>query len=124
MVALAVAEYADAGKYEPNVARLRDVYRSRSAALVGAIREALPDATFDEPEGGYFVWLRLPGGLSATSLLPAADAAGVTYQPASRFDASGTLDPSWLRLSFARFGEADLIEGARRLGAVVREAQG
>jgi DNA-binding transcriptional MocR family regulator len=124
MVALAVAEYAAAGKYEPNVARLREIYGSRSAALVRAIREAVPEAIFDEPEGGYFVWLRLPGGLSAASLLPAADAAGLTYQPASRFDASGTLDPSWLRLSFARFGEADLIEGARRLGAVVRKALG
>ena len=123
-IALAVAEYADAGRYEPNVARLRDVFRSRSAALVGALREALPDATFAEPEGGYFVWLRLPGGLSAESLLPAADVAGLTYQPAVRFDASGTVDPSWLRLSFARYGEADLIEGARRLARVVGEATG
>jgi len=122
MIALAVAEYADAGKYEPNVARLRDIFRSRSARLVGAIREALPDATFAEPDGGYFLWLRLPAGLSAASLLPAADAAGLTYTPGSRFDASETLDPSWLRLSFARFGEADLIEAARRLGKVVREA--
>ena len=119
MVALAVAEYAAAGHYEPNVARLRDVYRSRSERLAGAIRDAIPGAIFEAPEGGYFVWLRLPGGLSATMLLPVADAAGVTYQPASRFDASGTLDPSWLRLSFARFPEPDLIQGARRLGEVV-----
>ena len=122
IIALAVAEYAEAGKYASNVARLRDVFRSRSAALVGAIREALPDATLAEPEGGYFVWLRLPGGLSAASLLSAADAAGVTYQPGSRFDASGTIDPSWLRLSFARYGEEALVEGARRLGQVVGEA--
>jgi 2-aminoadipate transaminase len=124
MIALAVAEYADAGKYERNVARLRDVFRSRSTALVDAIREAVPDAELAEPEGGYFVWTRLPGGLSAESLLPAAEAAGLTYQPASRFDASGTFDPSWLRLSFARFDEAHLIEGARRLGRVVEEARG
>jgi len=75
-----------------------------------------------EPEGGYFVWLRLPGGLSAASVLSADDAAGVTYQPGSRFDASGTIDPSWLRLSFARYGEGALVEGARRLGQVVGEA--
>jgi DNA-binding transcriptional MocR family regulator len=124
MIALTVAEYAAAGHYEPNVARLRDAYRARSEALVGAVRVAIPDAELEAPEGGYFVWLRLPNGLSAAALLPAADAAGVTYQPASRFDASGTLDPSWLRLSFARFAEADLVEGARRLGAVVRTAQG
>ena len=124
MIALAVAEYADAGKYASNVARLRDVFRSRSAALVGALREALPDATLAEPQGGYFVWLRLPGGLSATSLLSAADAAGITYQPGSRFDASDTIDPSWLRLSFARYSEDDLAEGARRLGQIVGEASG
>ena len=89
-----------------------------------SLREALPEATFDVPEGGYFVWLRLPGGLDSRALLPQADAAGMTYQPGSKFDASGALDPSWLRLSFARYPGADLIEGARRLGATARAAAG
>jgi 2-aminoadipate transaminase len=119
ITALAVAEFAAAGAYEPNVAHLRETYRSRRDGLIGALREALPDATFDVPAGGYFVWLRLPRGLDSRELRAAAEAAGLTYVPGPAFDASDALDPSWLRLSFARYGSDDLALGARRLGTVV-----
>jgi 2-aminoadipate transaminase len=124
LVGLTVAEFAAAGRYEPNVAALRETYRERRDVLVDALRAALPGATFDDPDGGYFVWLRLPAGLEARALLPVADAAGVTYVPGDRFDASGTLDGSWLRLSFARYPDDALAEGARRLGEVVARALG
>ena len=124
MVGLTVAEFAAAGRYEPNVAFLRATYAARRDALVDALREAIPEAEFAVPDGGYFVWLRLPGGLDARALAPAGEAAGVTFVPASRFDASATLDPAWLRLAYTRFAEADLADGAQRLGAVVRHALG
>ena len=91
-------------RYEPNVRDFgtctgRDATRSSARSARRCRRRR------SSPEGGYFVWLRLPGGLDSRALLPQADAAGMTYQPGSKFDASGALDPSWLRLSFARYPE-------------------
>src|SRR5204862_322670 len=83
----------------------------RRVALVTGLRTAIPGAVFDVPDGGYFVWLRVPGDLDAESLLPAALAAGVTFVPGARFDASGGLLRSWLRVGFTRYGEDDLALG-------------
>ena len=113
IVGLAVAEFAATGAYEPNVAALRATYRERRDALTTALRDAAPGARFVTPEGGYLVWLGLPPGMDADALLPAADAAGVTFVPGARFDASGAMDRSWVRLSYARYGAT----GPRARGA-------
>jgi DNA-binding transcriptional MocR family regulator len=119
LIGLAVAEFAAAGAYERNVEHLRRIYRARRDVLVAALRAAIPEARFDIPTGGYFVWLQLPGELDARKLLAAADARGVTYVPGALFDVSGSLDPSWLRLAFTRYAEDELALGARRLGELV-----
>lgn len=122
MVGLTVERFAASGAYEPNVASLRATYRARRDALIGGLREALPDAEVESPAGGYFVWLRLPGGLDAAELLPAAVAGGVSFIPGIRFDATGVEGHGWIRISFARYQPDTLAEGAQRLGAVVRGA--
>jgi 2-aminoadipate transaminase len=119
LIGLTVAEFAAAGAYERNVEHLRRIYRARRDVLVAALRAAIPDARFAIPTGGYFVWLRLPGGIDARKLLSAADASGVTYIPGALFDVSGSLDRSWLRLAFTRYAEDELALGARRLGGLV-----
>jgi DNA-binding transcriptional MocR family regulator len=119
LIGLTVAEFTAAGAYERNVEHLRRTYAARRDALVGALRAAVPEARFAIPNGGYFVWLRLPGEIDASKLLAAADAGGVTYVPGALFDISGSLDRSWLRLAFTRYAEDELALGARRLGELV-----
>lgn len=119
LIGLTVAEFAAAGSYERNVEHLRRTYRARCDVFVAALRAAIPEARFAIPTGGYFVWLRLPGEIDSREVLPAAEAGGLTYVPGALFDASGSLDRSWLRLAFTRYGEEDLALGARRLGRLV-----
>ena len=40
--------------------------------------------TAGRPEGGYFVWVRLPEGVSATALLPVCERHGVAFLPGGR----------------------------------------
>ena len=39
------------------------------------------DVSWNRPEGGMFLWGRLPEGMSATSLLPRALEHGVAFMP-------------------------------------------
>ena len=110
------------GGYDEHVAKLRRSYASRRDALVEALHEHLPDGcSFATPAGGFFIWLTLPAGLTATALLPVAEARGVAFAAGASFCSDA--DDRSLRLAFSLYDEATLKEGARRLGAAVTSAQ-
>ncbi len=110
------------GGYDEHVAKLRRSYASRRDALAEALHEHLPaGCSFATPAGGFFIWLTLPDGLTASALLPVAEAQGVAFAPGARFCSDG--DDRSLRLAFSLYDEATLREGARRLGAAVTSAQ-
>ena len=116
-----VAALLDAGTFGAHVAALRVAYASRRDALATALREHLPaGCRFALPAGGFFIWVTLPEGLTASALLPVAERHGVGFAPGARFCADG--DDRSLRLAFSLYGADDLAEGGRRLGAAVAEA--
>src|SRR5207248_176376 len=120
--ACAVAAFCQAGRFEPQVARLRAAYRTRRDALVGALRVYLPPACrWRAPAGGFFAWVHLPDGLDAGALLPRAVDAGVAYLPGAlcHLDGGGA---ETLRLAFGLYPPEELAEAGRRLGAVVQAA--
>jgi 2-aminoadipate transaminase len=92
---------------------LRRALAERAAALAAALRSALPAARFSDPEGGYFVWLELPGYDSAAGR-ESAQRCGVDYLPGPHFSPTGRFG-SYLRLSFAPYPPALLREAAGRL---------
>ncbi len=111
------------GDYGPQVARLRQAYRSRRDALVGALREHLPTGcSWHIPGGGFFVWVTLPPGMHSTTLLSHALASGVGFVPGTHFysDDSDAAASRQLRLAFTLYDEVDLREAAQRLGRAVR----
>lgn len=102
--------------------RLRDVYRERRDAMLALLPETLPaGSTFNRPDGGMFVWARLPDGLDATALLPAAIARQVAYVPGAPFYAT-TPDVRTLRLSFTTHDPSEIRTGMGRLRAAFAEA--
>ena len=118
-----VAALLDAGAYGAHVAALRLTYASRCEALLGALREHLPaGCSVTAPAGGFFLWLTLPPGLTASELLPVAERHRVGFAPGRRFRTDG--DDRGLRLAFSLYDEASLAEGARRLAAAVTAAAG
>ncbi|MGW4462742.1 aminotransferase-like domain-containing protein [Micromonospora sp. NPDC004704] len=118
--ALSMAEFARAGAYEHHLEGIRDRYRGQRDALVSAVRHHLPEVAFDTPAGGWFLWLRLPAPVSATALLPYAEASGVSYLPGTHFFVTDGGDDH-LRLSFSLFAPDLLEEGVRRLARAMTD---
>ncbi len=116
-VAALVESILDAGLLPPHVERVRAVLAARARALTAALRREVPGADLDRPQGGYFVWLRVPG-TDAGSLVPAARERGVGYTPGVRFSTVGGQRDRY-RLSFAHYPESRLEDGAVRLAGVL-----
>jgi 2-aminoadipate transaminase len=117
-----VEEYGRAGHFERRLPAARALYASHWAALSAALEEHMPPGCeWSEPTGGMFTWLRMPEGLDALELRPAATEGGVAYVPGRPFyvDDEGANE---MRLSFSALDEASLAEAAKRLGTVIAQS--
>ncbi|MER5941799.1 PLP-dependent aminotransferase family protein [Streptomyces sp. NPDC001928] len=115
---LAAARYL--GALDPHVARVRDVYRERRDAMLAGLPGALPEGSaWNRPEGGMFLWARLPQSYDTTALLPQVVRHDVAYVPGAPFYA-GEPDRSTLRLCFVTQTPREIGEGLRRLGEGLR----
>ncbi len=84
---------------EPLLHRRRAEMAARCRALQAALARELPDWAAPTPQGGLFLWCRLPGPIS-TAVAQAARSAGLTLAPGPRFGVSGGW-ASRLRLTFS-----------------------
>jgi DNA-binding transcriptional MocR family regulator len=108
----------ESGELERHVARLKAVYRARRDVMDAALRGCLPGAVYTLPRGGYFFWVRLPGGADAEELQVEAAQAKVGFRPGARFSCTGG-SRAYIRLSFSFYAAEEIEEGIKRLGQVL-----
>jgi 2-aminoadipate transaminase len=116
---LAVATYLDECDWRGQVEVFRGLYRERAATTLSALADLIPQATWTTPLGGFYVWVTLPEGLDATSMLPRAVTERVAYVPGTAFYADGQ-GRSNLRISYCYPTPERIREGVRRLAGVVQ----
>ena len=113
---LAAARYLADNDLDAHVARVAGVYRDRRDAMLSGLAGALPEGSvWNRPEGGMFLWARLPEPYDTTALLPQVVRQKVAYVPGAPFYA-GTPDRTTLRLCFVTQTPEEIGEGLRRLG--------
>ncbi|MDH6568619.1 2-aminoadipate transaminase [Streptomyces sp. SAI-117] len=119
---LAAARYLAGRDLDTHVRRVAGVYGKRRNAMLAGLAEALPEgSTWTRPEGGMFLWARLPSSYDTTALLPQVVRRDVAYVPGAPFYA-GEPDRSTLRLCFVTQTPSEIAEGLRRLGEGLRGA--
>src|SRR5215471_15579618 len=118
-----VHEFARRGSFEPNLERVNGLLRERRDALLDALPREMPDdASWTQPQGGYFVWLELPSGRPSGELLADAEEAGVTFVKGTDFYPDGRGGERALRLAFSFVSPDEIAEGVSVLGGLVRAA--
>jgi 2-aminoadipate transaminase len=118
---LFVRAYFDERDWLAYVRSLTGLYRRRRDIMLEALAEHFPrEATWTRPQGGLFIWARLPSFIDTTDLLARALREHVAFVPgrAAYLDGRGG---SEMRLNFSGVGDDDIREGIRRIGKVVRE---
>ena len=114
-----VFQLIDRGSFEPNLERIKGLLRGRRDAMRDALeRELAGEATWSEPEGGYFLWVDLP--VDAGELLPRAEAEGVTFVRGSDFYPAGAGGSGSARLAFSFASPSEISEGVSTLSGLLR----
>jgi DNA-binding transcriptional MocR family regulator len=108
------------GVYERQVKAARAHYRRRRDAMLAALQTHMPKgASWTHPQGGLFVWLRLPECCDGAALLDrAVREANVAFVPGAAFFFDGR-GRNALRLSFSLPSEEQIGEGIRRLSGLI-----
>jgi 2-aminoadipate transaminase len=117
----AAARWLATSDLDAHIDRLRAAYRARRDTLLDGLAGALPPgSTHNRPDGGMFVWARLPDGWDASALLPRALERDVAYVPGAPFF-SGSPDPATLRLSFTAHRPEEIRRGLERLAGALTD---
>ncbi|TFC91096.1 PLP-dependent aminotransferase family protein [Cryobacterium sp. TMT3-29-2] len=117
---LVISEYLATADWKGQINTFRGVYHERKNALLGALDDYLPDLTWTNPNGGFYVWVTLPEGLDSKAMLPRAVKELVAYTPGTAFFADGDGHRN-MRLSFCYPTPEHIRVGVRRLATVLRD---
>lgn len=115
---LVISEYLKTADWRGQIDTFRGVYRERKEAMLSALTEYLPDLTWTDPAGGFYVWVTLPDYLDSKQMLPRAVTELVAYTPGTAFFGNGD-GRNNMRLSFCYPTPEAIRVGVRRLSTVI-----
>jgi DNA-binding transcriptional MocR family regulator len=115
-----VYNFCTSGALERSIETVKTALRERSQTLCEALRAKLPDARFEEPQGGYFLWVDLPRGTDVGAMFAAAAERGLAFVKGTDFVLEG--GESSLRLAYSGVTPEQIEEGVDRLADAYREA--
>lgn len=113
----AMTTFLEGVDFNEHVKELSAAYKQKCEVMTTALEKFLPPAvTWYTPEGGYFVWVKIPG-VDTMGMLPEALGAGVSYVPGNYFFQSPE-SKEFLRLSFSYATGEEIVKGVELLGEV------
>lgn len=121
---MVIAEYF-AKHFDDHIASLAKVLEDKLDCMVEAVaREFGTSAQIFRPQGGIFLWLKLPDAVDVTTLIkPAADA-GMVFNAGPDWACNGGEAKPYLRLCFAMPDKATIEAGVKTLARVCYEQTG
>ena len=117
------AEYFKAYLW-PHIEEGRQAVKEKRNLLLDALEGefgGVPGMSWTTPDGGLFVWIKLPEDVDRDRLHELAVARGITYGVGQSFHAMSE-DVAYLRLAFGWIDRGDIADGVRALAECVREA--
>lgn len=113
------------GLLKPHVKRLCQVYKERRDTMLDALAELWPQGcSWTHPQGGLFLWARLPEPIDTTEFLKEAIAEKVAYVPGIYFYPNQDGGRDAMRLTFSFCPPDVIVEGIRRLGLALKKVLG
>lgn len=110
------------GFLDTHIPAIRTLYHAQCQAMLASLQRHMPaGARWNQPAGGMFIWLTLPGAIDTLQLLEQAVAQNVAFVPGAPFFANAP-QKNTLRLSFVTVPPEKIEEGVARLGRLIGEA--
>lgn len=114
------AELFKRGDVARQIPKVTELYRRKRDLMLETMEASFPEeAEWNDPEGGLFLWVKLPAHVDTTELLKEAVESGVAFIPGSNFFAEPV--HNYMRLNYSHPSEADIVEGIQILGRLLKK---
>lgn len=105
-----------------HIAKIQDIYRKKLNLMCDCINKELGDfATYVRPEGGLFIWCRLPDNVDMLEFVQKAVEKKVAVVPGNAFLMNDTDKTQYIRLNFSTPSDEGIVNGIKALGEVAKE---
>ncbi len=109
------------GFMDDHIRTIRKVYRERRDVMLAALARYFPEGcSWTRPEGGLFLWARVPEWIDTGDLMAEAVQAKVAYVPGFAFYPDPAHGRNTMRLNFSNAEPVQMEEGMRRLGNLLK----
>jgi 2-aminoadipate transaminase len=117
-----VYEMVKDGFLDEHVRRIRRVYGERRQVMLDALARYFPaGCSWTRPQGGLFLWARVPDWIDTAALLDEAVKSRVAYVPGFAFYSDPARGRNTMRLNFSNAQPSQIDEGIRRLGNLLKQ---
>lgn len=108
-------------KLEPYLEFLRNEYSERKNLLQQLLKTYMPEEIiWNEPKGGFYIWLKLPSHIKSTDIFKESVTKGVVFVTGRTFDPASKKDDR-LRLSFSNTPKDRIEEGIIILSETIKK---
>lgn len=115
-------EFMTTTDFPAHLARLKEIYRHKSSLMLDEMRRQLhPRITWVEPEGGLFIWCRLPDGVDMSDFCTRAVHNKVAVVPGTAFMPHDEDPTQCFRMNYSTPTDEQIRTGIALLGELSHE---
>ncbi|MBC8062972.1 MAG: PLP-dependent aminotransferase family protein [Clostridiaceae bacterium] len=117
-----VSEFINSGYYKTHLDFIKNKYKKKCDLMVALLSQSkIQGLKLQVPQGGYFLWCKLPDTLRLSELIENASSYGILIMPGDVFYPNGVIGESYIRLNFSYPSEKDITEGVKRLIKAIKK---
>lgn len=105
--------------YSGHIERIRDIYRRKCTLMIETLNKQMSGAlTYQQPEGGLFLWCELPPEVPMLDYCKQAADKGVAVVPGTAFLVDESAPCNSIRLNFSTPSDEQIVRGIEILATV------
>lgn len=117
-----VSEFINGDYYQKHINFIKDKYKKKRDLMIDELMKGKVEGLkLFIPQGGYFIWCKLPQNIRLSELIDGTAAQEVLIMPCDVFYPNGVIGESYIRLNFSYPSEKDISEGVKRVIKAIKK---
>ncbi len=116
-----VSRWFDEYDVDAHIERIKLIYRKKLNLMCDCLDKYCPEIEYVRPEGGLFIWAKLPKGVDMLEYVKELIKFKVAVVPGSSFMTDDTAPCDYIRLNFSTPSEENIEKGVEIMGKVLKK---